>query len=235
VQNGDDVVSEQKIGPVVLLVRGKTNAASPDAARALHNDTAGAPDNVAAARALGDLSHVVFAPCLRSKFAGATAGELLFWDIWEGPEGVMQFFSHPGVQALGQQLFASREASVWMAARGSYALHLPAPRGRRERYLGVIRGPIASPEHAIETFRAADEKATRDARRRGLLSHQLFIKLNPPGASDPLELLGLDLWCDFDGMTAHYSDEGLMAAVGGAFSGRPSPSVWEQGEGWSEW
>jgi hypothetical protein len=46
------------------------------------------------------------------------------------------------------------------------------------------------------------------------------IKLSAPGDSSPVELLGLDLWCDFAGMTEHYSDDTHMAVLGGAFAGR---------------
>jgi hypothetical protein len=100
----------------------------------------------------------------------------------------------------------------------------------------MIRGPIASPEEAIEVFRAIDVGAQRDARRRGLISHEVFVKLGPPGDAAPRELLGLDVWCDFAGMGEHYADPAHMAGLGAAFSGPPEPSTWEQAPGqWSEW
>jgi hypothetical protein len=222
--------------PVLLTVRGTLAPKNLEAARVLHNETAGSAQGMAAARALGDLSHKVYAPCARSKQSSAKPGELLFVDRWVDAQGIMQFFGNAHVQEQGGRMFSAREPTVWMAARGTYCVDLPAAMGRDQRYLGIIRGPVASPEKSLEVFRAADEKAVRDARRRGLLSHSLFIKLNPPGDASPLELCGLDLWCDFDGMTEHYTDQIHMAGLGGAFSGPPQASVWEQATGsWNEW
>jgi hypothetical protein len=222
--------------PVFLTVRGTLNHPDLETARVLHNETAGSPPGVAAARALGDLSHKVFAPCLSSKQSSAKPGELLFLDHWQDPKGLMEFFSNPHVQQQGGKLFAQRDAAVWMPARGAFSWHLPAARGKDARFVGMIRGPIANAEKTIDLFRTVDEKAQRDARRRGLLSHDLYIKLNPPGDSSPLELLGIDLWSDFGGMTEHYGDQTHMSGLGGAFSGAPQTSVWEEPAGsWSEW
>jgi len=60
--------------------------------------------------------------------------------------------------------------------------------------------------------------------------------MNPPGDSSPLELLGLDVWCDYEGLTAQYAETAHMATLGAAFAGAPQASVWEQAPGnWSEW
>src|SRR5690242_9200369 len=85
--------------PVQLTVRGTYTKASLEEARLLHNDTAGSPQGIAAARALGDLSHVVYAPCLKLPQSSAVAGELLFLDVWCDPESIGKFFSNPNVQA----------------------------------------------------------------------------------------------------------------------------------------
>jgi len=148
----------------------------------------------------------------------------------------MDFFSNENVVRQGAKLFSSRDASVWMPAQNAFSYHFPAPRGKPDRYVGMIRGPIASPEKSIELFRSVDINAQPDARRRGLLSHEIFIKLNPPGSDAPLELLGLDFWCDFDGMSEHYADQTHMSGLENAFSGEPQPTIWEQAPGqWSEW
>lgn len=215
--------------PVTLTVRGISKKTG-DAMRTLHNETAGSPQGIAAARSLGDLSHKVFTPL----GGDAKPNELLFLDVWIDPAGIQKFFSHPEVTAQGAQLFVEKDPTVWMPARGSYSYSLPAPRDRSDRYVGIVRGPIASPEAAIEIFRAVDRNAVADARKRGLLSHELFIKMGPPGA--PLELLGIDVWCDRAGMDAHYDDETHMAGLGKAFTGAPSASTWQQAPGqWSEW
>jgi len=215
--------------PVTLTVRGKT-VRQGDAMRTLHNETAGSPQGIAAARALGDLSHKVFTP----NGGDAKPDELLFLDVWVEAAGIGKFFAHPDVAAQGAQLFVHKDPTVWMPARGSYSYSLPAHRDKPERYVGLVRGPIASPEAAIEIFGGVDAKAVADARKAGILSHELFIKLGPPG--EPLELLGIDVWCDHAGMTAHYSNAAHMKALQGAFTGAPSASIWQQAAGvWSEW
>ncbi|MBS2021140.1 MAG: hypothetical protein JST92_01930 [Deltaproteobacteria bacterium] len=215
--------------PVTLVVRG-TSICQGDAMRTMHNDTAGSPQGIAAARSLGDLSHKVYVP----KGGDARPEELLFLDVWIDPAGIMKFFSHPDVQAQGAQLFQEKDPTVWMTARGAYSYSLPAARDRNERFVGLIRGPIANPEAAIDTFKKLDAKVVGEVRKKGLLSHELFIKLGPPGA--PLELLGLDVWCDEAGMRSHYADEAHMQALAPAFTGRPSASIWQQAPGnWSEW
>jgi quinol monooxygenase YgiN len=215
--------------PVTLVVRGHAIRTGDDM-RKVHNETAGSPQGIAAARALSDLSHKVFVPL----GGDAKPEELLFLDVWADPSGIMKFFSHPDVAAQGAQLFKQKDASVWMPARGSYSYSLPAPRDLKEKFVGIVRGPIGSPEAAIEIFAGVDRASISDARKRGLLSHELFIKLGPP--NEPLELLGIDIWSDRAGMDAHYADTTHMAALGKAFTGKPSASTWQQAPGqWSEW
>jgi hypothetical protein len=219
---------------ILLTVRGKYVPTSLEACRVVHNDTAGSPPGIAAARSLGDLSHKVYAPL--DAGAAGQAGEVLFIDWWQDPKGLMDFFANENVQMQGTKLFKSRDATVWMPAAGSFSYHLPAPAGRNERYVGLVRGPIASPEAAIKVFHAAASKGQRTARARGLLSHEIFIKMNPPGDSSPPEVLGLDVWCDAKGMAEHYSDPGELTGLSGAFAGKPDPTVWQQATGgWSEW
>jgi hypothetical protein len=228
-------MSKSMDSAVVLTVRGTLVPTSLEAARQIHNESAGSQPGIAAARALGDLSHSVYAPWARTGQSSTPTGELLFVDRWDNPKGILEFFSNPHVQGQAGQLFSARDATVWMAAQGAFSYHLPAPASKPERYVGVIRANIQSAEQAIEIFAAVDRKAQRDARRRGMLSHELFIKLAAPGETAPLELLGLDLWCDAAGMNEHYSDP-HMSGLRGAFAGPPQASTWEQASGiWSEW
>jgi hypothetical protein len=220
--------------PVLLMVRGTLVPSSLDAARSLHNDTAGSPAGIAAARALGDLSHQVFAPVVHPQ-SNAKSGELLFLDFWQDARGIGEFFSHEEVVGQGAKMFRAKEPSIWMPARGSYSYELPPVRGQDKRFVAMIRGPIASAERAIELFSASSAKGARDGRRRGLLSHRTFIKVNMPGDPSPLELLGLAVWSNLAGMGEHYSDKTLMDGVGDAFVST-STSIWEQAPGnWSEW
>jgi hypothetical protein len=221
---------------VVLIIRGTLVPKSNEEARALHNQTAGSEPGIAAPRASGDLIHKVYASASMGTMAPGKPGELLFVDVWADARGLMEFFANPDVQAQAARLFSARDASVWMPARASSSYHLPAPAGRNDRFVGMLRAPIASPHQALEVFRAVDTKAQRDARRRGLMSHELFIKVDPPGQTSPPELLGIDVWHDFQGMTEHYSDEAHMSGLRGAFAGAPDASVWAQAPGlWSEW
>ena len=222
--------------PVQLTVRGRLVPTDLDAARVLHNETAGSAQGIAAARALGDLSHKVYAPCKRTRQNGAESGELLFLDVWLTPEGIGQFFSNPHTQQQAARMFSSKDATVWMRATGAYTFHLPAPRAAGTLYVGMIRGRVASPEKAIELFASVDAKAVRDARRRGQVSHELFVKMPLPGADAAPELLGLDVWSSFDGMSEHYADPAHVPALAGAFAERAATSIWEQAPGdWSEW
>lgn len=216
---------------VLLTVRGTLVPSTLEAACALHNQTAGSAEGIAAARALGDLSHKVYAPV---PSLGAQAGELMFLDFWKTAEGIGNFFGNPQVQGMAAKLFSARDAAVWMPARGAFGFDLPAPAAKGDRYLGVVRGAVASAEAAIEVFANVLAPKISDARRRGQLSHQLFVKLGMPGDASGLEIIGLDLWCDAAGMQEHY---GELKGYDKAFSGAPQTSVWQAaGSGvWSEW
>jgi hypothetical protein len=220
---------------VLLTVRGTLAPPDLEAARILHNDTAGSQAGIAAARALGDLSHKVYAPA-KGGPGGAAENELLFVDSWVDPQGIGGFFSNAHVQAQAGQMFTNKDATIWMKARGSYSWVLQAPAGRNDRYVGLIRATVASPEAAIAVFADVDRAIQRDARRRGLISHELFVKIPMPGDDGPFEILGLDLWYDAAGMAEQYTDRTHMAALGAAFAGPPAASTWQQAKGnWSEW
>ena len=128
---------------VFLTVRGKYLSPSLEACRVVHNETAGSGPGIAAARALGDLSHKVFAPVSGGQ-SSAKDGEVLFCDWWQDPKGLMDFFMNENVQMQGTKLFTSRDATVWMPAKGSFSYVLPAAAGKNERYVGMIRGPPRS-------------------------------------------------------------------------------------------
>src|SRR5262249_26809550 len=100
----------------LLTVRGVPSKPDLDEVRRIHNQVAGSPEAIAAARALGDVSHVVFTP------VDGSAG-LLFLDQWANPQGIMTFFSNPHVQAGGAAVFAERDAVVWSRAEGFDETH----------------------------------------------------------------------------------------------------------------
>jgi hypothetical protein len=214
-----------------LTVRGTLVPKTLELACKTHNETAGSPDGIAAARALGDLSHKVYAPVAG---LGAESGELLFLDWWRTAEGIGQFFSDPRVHGMASKLFSQREGVVWMPARGAFGFDLQAPAARGDRFLGLVRGAVASPEAAASVFREVLEPSLSAARRRGQLSHQLFVKTPMPGEPATPEVLGVDLWCDAAGMKEHYAS---LTGYARAFQGAPRTSVWQAaGSGvWSEW
>src|SRR5262249_21634966 len=126
------------------------------------------------------------------------------------------------------------EGVTWMPAREAFGFELPAPMNKNDRILGVIRGGVESPDAAIAIFRKTLAAEVPGARRRGEVSHALFVRLPAPGEAARPEVIGLDHWCDGQGMSQHYKE---IAGVYEAFSGRPQTSVWEAARGgiWSEW
>ena len=217
---------------VLLTVRGTVIPTEIDAARSLHNQTAGSPDGVAGARALGDLSHKVYTPLPGAP--GAAENEVLFIDVWKNAEGIGTFFSDAQVQHGAAMLFSEREAVVWMPAEGAFGFELPAPMHLTGHFLGIARGPIDDPHHTVKIFRDSHEATLSEARRLGQVSHQLFIRVPMPDQPAQAEAIGLDLWADADGMGEFYAS---LSGYEVAFSGEPQTSVWEQARGgaWTEW
>src|SRR6516162_1440871 len=105
--------------------RGVLKPKTLEDARNTHNMTAGNPDGVAAARALGDLSHNVFLTLGDTK---GTAGELLILDLWNSLEGLNQFFAGKQVQEGATMIFASAgERGLWSPAQDLRSYILPTP------------------------------------------------------------------------------------------------------------
>src|SRR5438477_2015201 len=94
----------------LLSIRGTLAPSILEAARTIHNQTAGAPESIAAARSLGDLSHMVYVPLERP---ASGAGEFLIMDLWNSLPGLNQFFANPQVQEGGGLIFTQREPVVW--------------------------------------------------------------------------------------------------------------------------
>ena len=120
----------------LFTLRGKVNTPTLADARELHNKTAGSADGIAAARALGDLSHNVYTS------AGNRAGsdEILIIDYWNSPSGFGQFFADPQVQAGAELLFTEREGILWAPTSGFGDFHLALPSGASPAAVGLLRG-----------------------------------------------------------------------------------------------
>src|SRR4051812_7147299 len=137
----------------LLCIRGTTNAQDNEVARTTHNMTAGNDAGVAAARALGDLSHKAFVPCVEAgDFAGCKAGELLFLDIWKDPDGITKFFSDKQVADGGNMVFKQKGPVVAMPATGAFTYSLQAPMSKSGRYVGLIRGTAKSVNEGINVI-----------------------------------------------------------------------------------
>jgi quinol monooxygenase YgiN len=217
----------------LLSIRGKLKPDTLEAARAIHNSTAGASANVAAARALGDVSHMVFVP---SDQNGPKAGEFLILDVWNSMDGLNQFFANPHVQEQAGQIFTERDPVVWMPATGFLGYHLPAPFGRNDRTVAIVRGPVQSPEQAKVVHDEFVGSQVNKARMAGNLSHEAYFRLAAPGTNGAAEFFAVDVWMDAEGMARHYADPALPAAFQKLFAGEPSATTWRHPEGdWVEW
>ena len=213
----------------LLTVEGEPQTADRDQTRQNHNMAAGSDQGVAAARSFGDLSHSVYVPA----GPGANDNRLLFIDYWNSVDGLMTFFSDKDVQAGGHVVFKTREPAVWATSPGLPRVVLPAPTGRTERYVGLVRGPIASREVAEKLLTEATRTALNGNRAKGLLSREWFFRADRP---DALEAIGVDVWFDAEGMQQVYADPDQMKPLASLFTAKPETSVWEKPKGqWVEW
>ena len=200
-------------------------------ARAIHNATAGNPQGVAAAIALGDLSHLVFVPM------GEWAGEIMFIDQWTSAEGIQQFFADPQVQAGGAQIFTQYDPVVWRHAEGFVNYTINTPLGAsQDRLVGIIRGQVTSMEAAQQAMNQIWRQRVNEAHKGGLNSHEVYVRLAQPGTPESLEILGVDVWSKHDGMHALYEDPAFMQPFDGVFAGEPKTWTLHRPAGeWVEW
>lgn len=224
----------QKMTFNLLTVMGKTTAGSIEDTCKLHNQTAGNPDGVAAAKALGDMSHMTF---MSTGAAVSFTPDLLFMDIWNSLDGMNKFFSDPQVQAGASMMFASREAIVWNKLDGFLNFQFPAPTGQNGRIVGIVRGPVRSIEEAEAIHNDAIATQVSRSRAAGILSHEFYVRLAAPGSPEALEVLGLDIWTNAEGMMKHYtSPEFQSCGLYKMFAAKPSSSTWVHPKGeWVEW
>jgi len=217
----------------LLAIRGTLAPATLEEARAVHNDTAGAPQNIAAAQALGDLSHMVYVPTDRP---ATGAGEFLIMDIWNNLEGLNQFFANPQVQEQGGLIFSSRDPVVWAPASGLSSYHIPPPYGKNERIVSVVRGNVRSRAEAQMAHNAIVARGVNKARRAGSLSHEVYFRLAPPDAPEALEFLSVDVWMSASGMGQYFADPDFLSGVQELFTAPPVTSTWTHPAGdWVEW
>src|SRR5215467_10838985 len=96
-----------------------TRAHALEAMRPIHNRVAGAPEDVAAAKSLSDLSHMVYTPVDEQSAA------FVIMDLWTDLSGFNQFFSEPkrAERQAKAGIFTQNEPVVWEPADGFFTYH----------------------------------------------------------------------------------------------------------------
>ncbi|HEX4597681.1 MAG TPA: hypothetical protein VH278_07840 [Burkholderiaceae bacterium] len=218
----------------LLAIQGILKPKTLEDSRITHNMTAGNPDGVAAARALGDLSHNVFVTAGDSKGPG---GELLILDLWNNLDGFNQFFANKQVQEGGAMIFASVESrELWSPAQEFRSFILPTPAARNDFCVGLLRGTVRSREFAKAAFDKMAKDTINAARMEGQVSREIFFRMSAPGQPATLDLLGVDVWMDGEGMGRFYSNPQHMSPIRDIFAGPPATSTWKHPAGqWIEW
>jgi hypothetical protein len=217
----------------LLSIKGTLASPTLEASRGIHNDTAGAPANVAAARSLGDLSHMVYVP---THAHNGSAKDFLILDQWNSMEGLNQFFANPHVQEQAGQIFSDRDPVVWAPAEGFASYHFPAPHGQNDRLVAVVRGKVKSIDEARAVHNGIVEMAMNAARKAGDMSHEAYLRMAAPGSPESLEFLAVDVWSNAAGMGEFYSNPQLAEGFKQLFVGEPSATTWVHPTGeWVEW
>jgi len=221
----------------LLTIRGTLKPSTLEEARKVHNMTAGNPDGVAAAKSLGDVSHMVYIPAQHDEHDKANgAGEFLIMDLWTSPDGLNTFFSDHQVQEGGSMIFTERDPVVWAPAQGFTSYQIPAPFGMNDRFVTTARATVKSVEEAGELHNQAVAKTASQARRAGNLSHQSYFRLAAPGSPEALEWLGVDVWMRPDDMMSLYEDPEFLEGFNHMFTGEADVAVWAHPKGdWTEW
>lgn len=167
---------------------------------------------------------------------GPEAGEFLILDMWNSMEGLNMFFANPTVQEQAGEIFSQRDPVVWQPADGFSGYHFPAPSGRNDRIVGVVRGMVHSRAQAQSVHNAIVEQSLKKARAAGNMSHEAYFRMSPPGAPESLEFFAVDVWFDGEGMARHYEDPEFMSSFEKLFAAPPMATVWTHPLGsWVEW
>jgi len=230
---GNTADGGQALATYLLTIRGTLAPTALESARSIHNETAGAPASVEAARSLGDLSHMVYVPLPPAEEG---AGEFLIMDVWNNLEGLSQFFANPHVQEQGGRIFAKRDPVVWAPAEGFFSYDLPAPNGKNERIVAIVRGPVRSREEARLGHNGIVAGQVNSARKAGDMSHRAYFRLAAPDSAEALEFLAVDVWMSASGMADYYRNPDFARGVQELFAAPPTTSTWIHPAGdWVEW
>src|SRR5258708_39131772 len=99
-----------------------------------------------------------------------------------------KFLDNPHVQEQAGQIFSDRDPVVWAPATGFMDYHFPAPFGKNDRFVGVVRGMVKSRAEAMKVHNALVESSVNKSRIRANLSHTAFFGLMPPGRPEAMKL-----------------------------------------------
>ena len=221
----------------LLSIRGTLAPATLEEARKVHNQTAGNPAGVTAAKSLGDVSHMVHVPLPHNGHAQTNgAGEFLILDLWTSIEGLNTFFSDKQVQEGGSMIFTQRVPVVWSLANGFTSYHIPAPFGMNDRIVTALRAFVKSMDEARTLHNTAIAKTTNKARKAGNLSHEAYFRMAPPNSPEALEFFAVDTWMRADEMMSYYEDPDFLEGFDHMFTAEATTDVWVHPKGdWAEW
>jgi hypothetical protein len=250
------VPMETVMQPLTLHLTRGVLASTIDETRGMHNafvDEGSRPGREIAS-SLGDLSHNVYTPARGVDSAlRAQPGELLFVDYWAAVSGMEMFFANPVALTAADTLFSSREESEWAVAPNGFGFSVPARYGAPPGFVAITRAAIRSTDEAVPAIGKLISAGLPAARRRGQVSHGLFIRdagiaNRRPAANTrrahgntlaqshaQAEVLTLDWWSTVDGLAEHYRDATLMGGLPDALVGPAETAVWQQEGGFSEW
>jgi len=215
---------------IYLLTVFGARALSLEDMRPVHNRVAGNPEDVAAAKALSDLSHMVYTSVDEQSAA------FVIMDLWTNPAGLNQFFAERQEKQAAGGLFTQIDPVVWEPAEGFFTYHIPVPTGHNDRFFGLFRGTVASRERACTLVNQLMIRDLHKARAVGHLSHEVYFRLAQPGAPASLEFLSVDGWFDLAGMKRYYDDLDAGPALDGLFTAPPSTWLLKHPTGeWIEW
>ena len=223
---------DQSNGRIYLFTIFGTRALSLEATRPVHNRVAGNPEDVAAAKSLSDLSHMVYTS------VDEKSAEFVIMDLWTNPTGLNQFFSEPrrAEKQAAAGMFTHSEPLLWEPTEGFFTYHIPVPTGHHDRFFALLRGPVVSREQARIFVNQVRVQGLHKARAAGHLSHEVYFRLAQPGAPESLELLSVDGWFDLEGMIRYYNELDADPALDGIFTAQPSTWLLKHPAGeWVEW
>jgi hypothetical protein len=123
-----------------------------------------------------------------------------------------------------------------MPATGFFSYHLPAPSGKNERIISVVRGTVRSHEEARAVHNGIVGKEVNRARKAGSLSHDAYFRLAPPDSPEALEFFAVDVWMSASGMAQYNQDPEFLRGFQELFTAAPATSSWVHPNGdWVEW